>query len=287
MASQFGGSPYPTPEGVTAGAFIGLVTSHFGSGRTRSHTTHYVDGVIVFVHGVPETAALWTKVRNAVDQESVALSLPGFGCPVPDGFTATKDAYVDWLSGELDRLDEPLDLVGHDWGAGLTYQIATTQGDRIRSWVADVANLMHPDYEWHDFAKLWQTPGDGEAFFETQNALSAAELGQAYEAFGLSPADALEMATAGDATMGRCILALYRSATPNPYHHWGPWTATIAPGLVLHPTDDPFGDETKAAEVAASLGARFERIEGAGHFWPYQAPDRAAPILRSFWDSIG
>ncbi len=43
-----------------------------------------------------------------------------------------------------------------------------------------------------------------------------------------------------DATMGACILDLYRSATQNPYQHWGPWTPTRAPGLVLHPTEDPF-----------------------------------------------
>ncbi|MDQ3389791.1 MAG: alpha/beta hydrolase, partial [Actinomycetota bacterium] len=78
----------------------------------------------------------------------------------------------------------------------------------------------------------------------------------------------------------------YRSSTPNPHQHWGPWSATSAPGLVLHPTEDPFGDEKMAAEVADSLGARFKRIDGAGHFWPYQAPDKAVPILESFWDSL-
>jgi pimeloyl-ACP methyl ester carboxylesterase len=94
------------------------------------------------------------------------------------------------------------------------------------------------------------------------------------------------MAAATDATMGGCILDLYRSAVPNPHHHWGPWTPTSAPGLVLHPADDPFDDGTRSAEVARSLGARFERIDGAGHFWAYQAPDRAAAILESFWASL-
>jgi pimeloyl-ACP methyl ester carboxylesterase len=61
--------------------------------------------VIVFVHGVPETAAIWDKVRGAIDQDSVALALPGFGSPRPDGFDASKDAYVDWLLGELDRIE--------------------------------------------------------------------------------------------------------------------------------------------------------------------------------------
>lgn len=241
--------------------------------------------MIVFVHGVPETAAVWAKVRRAIGADSVALALPGFGCPVPQGFGATKEEYVDWLLGELDHLDEPIDLVGHDWGAGLTYRIATTKGQRIRSWVADIGNIMHPDYEWHDIGKMWQTPGTGEAFFESQNALGPEERAPLYEAFGVPPDDALEMATAADDTMGRCILALYRSATPNAHQQWGPWTPTIAPGLVLHPTEDPLGDERQASEVAASLGARFERIEGAGHFWPYQ-PERAVPILQSFWTSL-
>jgi pimeloyl-ACP methyl ester carboxylesterase len=242
--------------------------------------------VIVFVHGVPETAVIWDKVRKAIGRESVALALPGFGCPRPDGFGASKDDYVEWLLGELDHIDEPVDLVGHDWGAGLTYRVATAYGDRLHSWVADIGNIAHPDYEWHDIGKIWQTPGEGEAFVEAQNSMSAEDRAPLFEAMGVPHDDALEMAAAGDATMGGCILALYRSATPNPHDHWGPWAPTKAPGLVLSPTDDPFGGEAQAKEVAEALGARFERLEGAGHFWPYQAPDVAAPILTSFWDSL-
>ena len=196
------------------------------------------------------------------------------------------DDYVDWLVTELDQFDAPVDLVGHDWGAGFTYRIATAHADKIRSWVADIGNLAHPDYEWHYVAKLWQTPDDGEAFFESQNALSPEERAPIFESMGVSHDDALEMASASDATMGACILALYRSALPNTYDHWGPWTPTSAPGLVLHPTDDPFGDEGMAAEVARSLGARFEPIPRAGHFWPYQTPAKGALILEEFWNSI-
>ena len=242
--------------------------------------------MIVFVHGVPETAAIWTKVRAAIGRESVALGLPGFGSPRPDGFAATKDAYIDWLLGELDGIDEPIDLVGHDWGAILTYRIATAHGDRLHSWAADLGNLAHRHYEWHAVAKLWQTPGDGEAFIRGQDAQSPEERAAGYELLGVPHDDALEMAAASDLTMGHCILDLYRSATPNPYHHWGPLTPTSAPGLVLHPTDDPFSDETLAGEVASVLGARFERIEGAGHFWPYEAPAAAVAVLEPFWASL-
>ena len=243
--------------------------------------------MIVFLHGVPETAVIWDKVRRTITGESVALGLPGFGNPRPEGFEATKDAYVDWLLGQLDAIDGPIDLVGHDWGAILTYRVAAAHGDRLRSWAADCGNLVHPDYEWHDFAKVWQTPGEGEAFIEAQDAQSPEERAAGFELFGLAPADALEMATGADLTMGRCTLELYRSATPNPYHHWGPWSPTVAPGLVLHATEDPFSDEALAAQAAAQLGAGFEPIPGAGHFWPYQQPEAGAAVLEAFWRGLG
>lgn len=242
--------------------------------------------MIAFVHGVPETAAIWDKVRSQVERPSVALALPGFGTPRPEGFGATKDDYVDWLLGELDAIGEPVDLVGHDWGAGLTYRVATAHGDGIRSWVADVGNILHPDYEWHAFATTWQTPGEGEAWVEAGAAQAPEETAAGYEMLGVPRDDALEMAEGFDRTMGQCILDLYRSATPNPHAHWGPWSPATAPGLVIHPREDPFSEEGRAREVAAALGARFEVVAGAGHFWPYQAPEQVVPVLERFWSSL-
>lgn len=239
----------------------------------------------VFLHGVPETAAIWDGVRAAIDDASFAFSLPGFGSDRPDGFAATKDAYVEWVVEGLDAIGEPVDLVGHDWGAGLTYRIATAFPDRLRSWVADVGNIAHPDYQWHDFAKTWQTPGEGEAFVHAQATTPAEERAPLFEAMGVPAHHALEMAQASDEEMGACILALYRSAVPNPHADWGPWSPTEVPGMVLHPTEDPFGDEGLAREVADQLGARFEVLPGVGHFWPYQAPEEAADALRRFWSS--
>lgn len=101
--------------------------------------------MIVFVHGVPETAAIWRKVRATIDRESVALELPGFGCPRLDSIR-TKDDCVAWVLQHLAGVKEPIDLVGHDWGAGLSYRISTALGGRLRSWAADIGNIAHPDY---------------------------------------------------------------------------------------------------------------------------------------------
>lgn len=243
--------------------------------------------MIVFVHGVPETAAIWDGVRRAIDHESVAVALPGFGTPRPTGFGATKDEYADWLVGELDRIEGPIDLVGHDWGAGLAYRVATAHGDRLRSWVIDCGSLAHPDYEWHDLAKIWQTPNDGEAFIAAMTAQTPEEQAPTFEGFGVPHDHALAMAAASDATMGACILDLYRSATPNMHADWGPLAPTSAPGLVVHPTLDPFSIEPLAREVADALGARYATLDGIGHFWPYQAPEQAADLLVKFWASPG
>jgi pimeloyl-ACP methyl ester carboxylesterase len=66
---------------------------------------------IVFVHGMPETSEIWSPLRGILDRDSVTVALPGFGAPRPEGFTATKDAYADWLGETLARIDEPVDVV--------------------------------------------------------------------------------------------------------------------------------------------------------------------------------
>ena len=86
---------------------------------------------IVFVHGNPETEAIWDDlVPHLRNDDVVRLSPPGFGCVIPSGFDCSTDSYRDWLAGELENLAQPIDLVGHDWGGGHVIRIAM---DRPRS----------------------------------------------------------------------------------------------------------------------------------------------------------
>jgi pimeloyl-ACP methyl ester carboxylesterase len=244
---------------------------------------------VVFVHGVPETGALWNGVRKHLDGDTLAVDLPGFGTPRPAGFGATKDEYAQWLADALRRLDRPVDLVGHDWGAGIALRVATAYDVPLRSWAVDVAAVFHPDYVWHDMAQVWQTPGAGEERTAATVAAGPDARAGFMRASGMPEADAAALAAAYDTTMSGCILDLYRSAVPNPHADWGPELArpAPAPGLVLQPTADPYDDPARSGEVAARLGARTHRLEGLGHWWMLQDPAAAAAALRTFWESLG
>jgi pimeloyl-ACP methyl ester carboxylesterase len=116
---------------------------------------------IVLVHGNPETEAIWGPLVDALERDDVVpLSPPGFGAPLPADFPATYLAYRDWLEDELERLDQPVDVVGHDWGGGHVMNMVMHRPELVRSWASDVVGLFDPEYIWHDLAQVWQTPGD-------------------------------------------------------------------------------------------------------------------------------
>ncbi|MCX4993630.1 alpha/beta fold hydrolase [Streptomyces sp. NBC_00568] len=242
----------------------------------------------VFVHGVPETSGLWDAVREQLGGKTVALDLPGFGRSRTPDFTSTKDAYVRWLEEELRRIGTPVDLVGHDWGALIVARVATRAQVSLRSWTVDVGSILHPEYEWHPAAQLWQTPDAGEAWLRATLAADPASAeGAAAQlmSVGLSAEHAQELAKSFDETMGLAILDLYRSATPNVFHDWGPQilAAASAPGLVLQPSLDPFDDAAASSDVASRLGARTESLPGLGHWWMLEGPGVAAHVLKRFW----
>ncbi|MET7782149.1 alpha/beta fold hydrolase [Streptomyces mirabilis] len=116
----------------------------------------------VFVHGVPDTHHVWDNVRDHLTHTDVlALALPGFGSPVPQGFTATKEGYVEWIIARLEDIGSPVDLVGHDRGCALTARAASLRPDLVRTWAGGDASISGA-VEWHDLGKIWQTPDVGE-----------------------------------------------------------------------------------------------------------------------------
>lgn len=243
----------------------------------------------VFVHGVPETTRVWSQLQGRLGITSEAVALPGFASPLPAGFSPSKDAYASWLTDELRRFKEPVDLVGHDWGALLTLRVASAGGVPLRSWAADVASVFDPDYSWHPWAASLLPAGQGELVLAAMRDSAPddpAGAVQFMQTFGVPREPAREMAAAHDEVMSRCILGLYRSSVPNVRADWTvPTGGASAPGLILIAGDDPVEDEARARGVADSLGARAEVLDGAGHWWMF-GNDDVGKVLSDFWDSV-
>ena len=201
----------------------------------------------------PFGAACWLRCDRP---DAVALALPGFGGACPAGFGATMEEYAGWLTAQLERLGDPVDLVGHDWGGGFVVRVVSTRPELVRSWVTDAAGIGDVEFEWHDFAKIWQTPQAGEDFWDQQLAASAEERAGVFQMFGVPEEPALDLASHLDRSMADCILDLYRSAV-DVGRQWGPDFAAIpAPGLVIIPSEDPFLSAASATKAAARAGAK-------------------------------
>jgi pimeloyl-ACP methyl ester carboxylesterase len=237
----------------------------------------------VFVHGVPDTERVWDAVISRLDHKDVVkLSLPGFGCPLPDGFSATKEAYVDWLLGQLAALQVPIDLVGHDWGGLLVVRAVSLRSDIVRSWAAGGAPLDR-EYVWHQAARAWQTPGMGE---KVMAGLTPETLEAALVAAGVPAADAATTAAHVDPTMKQCILSLYRSAVNAAAEWQDDQRRGSAPGLVLWGEKDPYAGMEFGARLAQRTGARFVSFPGCSHWWQLERPADVAAELQRHWAAV-
>ena len=244
----------------------------------------------VFVHGNPETPAIWGPLLTELQHsDAVTLSPPGFGAEVPDGFGATADDYAAWLASELEKQEAPVDLVGHDWGGGHVVRIAMERSDLIRSWATDIAGCFAPDYVWHDLAQVWQTERAGKEFVAGTASVPVADRAAMFESLGMTREIARAVAEASDDAMGRCVLSLYRSAArpamARPGEQLG--AAAARPGLVIIPTEDEYtGGEERARWSAERAKADVAVLQGLGHWWMIQDPAAGAAALQAYWSSL-
>jgi pimeloyl-ACP methyl ester carboxylesterase len=219
---------------------------------------------------VPDTHYVWEGVLAHLSRvDARTLSLPGFAVDLPDGLGSTKEEYVDWLIGELEAVDEPVDIVGHDWGALLTERVVCLRPDLIRTWAAG-GGALHEAYEWHAVAKMWQTPGQGEQVME---AMTPDTVAQVYIA-EVRPEDmARQFAARVDDRMKAAILPLYRSAA-NVWLEWSPAMDSVEPpGLVIWGEDDPYGPIGLAQRMSERAGAGFLGLEKTSQLVARSAPE--------------
>jgi len=244
---------------------------------------------LVFVHGVPETDAIWGPLVAVLGRDDVVqLSPPGFGVPLPDGFGATFLEYRDWLEAELEKIDGPIDLVGHDWGGNHVVNAVMHRPELVRSWVSDVVGLFDADYVWHDMAQVWQTPGAGEEILGTMMGGGLTGRTELMVSLGFPDDIGAAVAEHQNDDMTTAILALYRSAAQPALADAGRAleSAATRPGLALVATEDPYVGVDANRRAAERAGAHAEVLEGLGHWWMLEDPQRGAAALTAFWETL-
>jgi len=240
----------------------------------------------VFVHGVPDSHLLWEPVDARLagyPAERIALDLPGFGSPAPFGFSATKEAYTEWLVSQLEVIVEgcgaPVDLVGHDWGALLAQRVASIRPGLLRSLAVGGA-AIDSDYEWHKAAQIWQTPERGERHMAERLTPEAGIASLIEDGVPEHYARRSSWLVPGNKD---CVLRLYRSAV-FVGEEWQPDLEQVdLPALVLWGRDDPYVPLVWGERLASRIGAELVSLD-CGHWWPYQCPREAAAALIRFWE---
>ena len=248
---------------------------------------------VVLLHGFPDTGRLW---RNQVGP----LVDAGFQVIVPDlrGYgrsdkPAEVDAYgLPFLAGDvigvLDHLGiERAHVVGHDWGAALTWVIGSLVPDRVDHLVG--LSVGHPSAfrsaglrqnEKSFYMLLFQFDGGiGERWLSDDNWAM-------FRAWSSHPdADAViaDLEANGSLTPG---LNYYRANIP-PESWVGPpidLPPVAANSMGVWSTGDFALTEEQmtmsSAHVAGSW--RYEQVDCPGHWIPLEAPERVTELLIDF-----
>jgi pimeloyl-ACP methyl ester carboxylesterase len=247
---------------------------------------------VVLLHGFPDSADEWRYQVPALVEAGfrvIAPDLRGFGeSDKPVGV----DNYVIFNSvADVTALMEELgveraSVVGHDFGAGVAWMLATAEPARVERLV--VVSVGHPgaftratfkqmQSSWYSF--LFQYEGlaedllakDGWSLFREWLA-SSPDLDRSLEA----------MSDRATLTAG---LSWYRAnMTPQ---IWGvdiPFPEIAAPTMgIWGSTDFALTEEQMTDSVQYLTGPwRYERVEGAGHWIQLEKPDVMNGLLLDF-----
>ncbi len=247
--------------------------------------------VVLLLHGFPESSRSWDAQLNALAEagyRAVAFDQRGYSPGArPPGAEAYRigelvaDAVAVSDSLDIDRVD----VVGHDWGGAVAWQMAARHPERVRSLA--VVSTPHPaafraalsdgagDQAQRSWYMTWfQTPEEPERVFLENDA---AALRGIYS--GL-PEDAVEEYVALFRQPGALTAAInwYRAAGRDLTGETGPITM---PTLYVWSTNDiALGREAAEATADHVQGPyRFEVLEGVSHWIPEEVPDTLNSLL--------
>ncbi len=243
--------------------------------------------LVLLLHGFPQTSGSWLAVASrlaAHGLRAVALDQRGYspGARPSDVSAYALPSLVADTCAMIDVLGGPVDLVGHDWGAVVGWQVAARHPERVRTWMAvstpnplSINDALASDEEQRQrfgYIRVFREPGRAEQALLADNARRLREIYGGAVAVHRVEADVAALSEPG-------VLA----AALNWYRAMSPHDADDL-GLVSVPTTYLWGTGDVAFGRRAAEGSgryvdadyTFVPLEGVGHWVPDQAPDAVA-----------
>lgn len=247
---------------------------------------------VLLLHGWPDTHDLWRNqvvALGGAGYRTIAPDLRGFGeSDKPDGVAAYNilNLLAD-VTGLLDALGiARAHVVGHDWGAGLAWAFASFVAERVDHLVA--LSVGHPrsfgDAGFAQLEKSWymllfQFEGVAEQWLSADDWANL----RAWAGHPDHEAVVARLAGPGALTPG---LNWYRANLPPERFVVPPleFPPIAAPTMAIWSDGDMALIEAGVTGSSAHVSGpfRYERIEGAGHWIPLDAPDALNRLLLDF-----
>lgn len=245
---------------------------------------------VMLLHGFPQSGRCWSRIvplLTAGGLRTIAPDLRGYS---PGARPAQVSAYsaghlVGDVLGMLDALGLPaVDLVGHDWGAWVAWQVAVRHPQRVRSLVAlsvphpvafSTAMAADPDQRQRSayFGLFRQEGGKAEQVLLDDGA---ARLRALFAGSGLTDAE-VDAYVAPLQVPGALTGALswYRAMSRGDAEGLGP--APVPTTFVWSDQDVAVGRTAAQACAEHVTGPyRFVELTGISHWIPEQAPEAVA-----------
>lgn len=244
---------------------------------------------VVFVHGNPGPMDDWEPVLDALpaSTRAIAMDLPAFGRAArPRAFDYRIEGYASFLDTLLRALGVgAVHLVAHDFGGAWAAAWIARNPAAVRSLTL-IATPLLPEFEWHAWARVWQTPVLGELFQLAATRASIAAVLRRGNPRPLPPEFLARVTGHADLAQKLRILPLYRSAR-DPRRAFGPLAEVLrglaVPACVIWGADDPYAKVRFAAPTAALFRTHeLHVLERVGH-WPFvDEPAAVATIVTEF-----
>ncbi|MEU8136014.1 alpha/beta fold hydrolase [Streptodolium elevatio] len=272
-------------------AVIETIDVEAGGFTFRARAAGPGDGrLVLLLHGFPETSAEWLGQLDALGDagyRAVAFDQRGYS---PGARPAEESAYDrDALVGDVLAVADALgavgpaaggaafDLVGHDWGGAIAWQVAGLHPARVRT--VSVVSTPHPDAMWaasrqtgsdqrerSSYMKLFRTRGEAEELLLADDAkyLRAAFKGLSETAV----AEYLDVLRQPGALTA--ALNWYRAIEPKSLHDAG---SIEVPALYVWGAKDPAMGRIAAEMTATYVSAPYQFVElpDADHWVPENA----------------